>query len=111
MEVYKCTLHYTTVAVKVLHSNGNCQSKQFQQELEMLSRIHHPNLLLLLGACPDHGCLVYEYMENGNLEDRLLQKNSNDPIPWFDRFRLAWEIASVFPFFTARSRNLSSIAT
>ncbi|CAJ2638536.1 unnamed protein product [Trifolium pratense] len=96
--VYKCTLHYTTVAVKVLHSNGNRQSKQFQQELEILSRIHHPNLLLLLGACPDHGCLVYEYMENGNLEDRLLQKNSNDPIPWFDRFRIAWEIASALSF-------------
>jgi serine/threonine protein kinase len=67
-------------------------------QLEILSRIHHPNLLLLLGACPDHGCLVYEYMENGNLEDRLLQKNSNDPIPWFDRFRIAWEIASALSF-------------
>ncbi|CAJ2638538.1 unnamed protein product [Trifolium pratense] len=96
--VYKCTLHHTTVAVKVLHSAGISQSKQFQQELEILSRIRHPNLLLLLGACPDHGCLVYEYMENGSLEDRLFQKNSTIPIPWFDRFRIAWEIASALSF-------------
>ncbi|KAJ1376959.1 Zinc finger, RING/FYVE/PHD-type [Sesbania bispinosa] len=55
--VYKCILHHTTVAVKVLHSNGNRKSKQFQQELEILSRIRHPNLLLLLGACPDKDVL------------------------------------------------------
>ncbi|CAK8564789.1 unnamed protein product [Lathyrus sativus] len=96
--VYKCTLHHTTVAVKVIHSNGIRKSKQFEQELEILSRIRHPNLLLLLGACPDHGCLVYEYMENGNLEDRLLQKNGNIQIPWFVRFRIAWEIASALSF-------------
>ncbi|CAI8595828.1 unnamed protein product [Vicia faba] len=96
--VYKCTLHHTTVAVKVIHSNGIRKSKQFKQELEILSRIRHPNLLLLLGACPDHGCLVYEYMENGNLEDRLLQKNSNCQIPWFVRFRIAWEVASALSF-------------
>jgi hypothetical protein len=56
--VYKCTLHHTTVAVRILHSNGYRKSKQFQQELVILSRIRHPNLLLRLGACPDHGCLA-----------------------------------------------------
>ncbi|CAL0301759.1 unnamed protein product [Lupinus luteus] len=96
--VYKCSLYHTTVAVKVLHSIGNHKSKQFQQELEILSKIHHPNLLLLLGACPDHGCLVYEYMENGNLEERLLRKNSTTPIPWFERYRIAWEVASALAF-------------
>ncbi|XP_017442750.1 U-box domain-containing protein 35 isoform X2 [Vigna angularis] len=96
--VYKCNLYHTTVAVKVLNTNGNRESKQFQQELEILSRIRHPNLLLLLGACPDHGCLVYEYMENGSLEDRLLRKNNTCPITWFERFRIAWEIASALAF-------------
>lgn len=37
-------------------------------------------------------------MENGSLEDRLLQKNSTPPIPWFDRFRIAWEVASTLIF-------------
>ncbi|KAM1069837.1 hypothetical protein EV1_001618 [Malus domestica] len=96
--VYKCSFHHTTAAVKVLHSIENHQTKQFQQELEILSKIRHPHLLLLLGACPDHSSLVYEYMENGSLEDRLLQKNGTPPIPWFERFRIAWEIASTLVF-------------
>ncbi|KAI6672201.1 hypothetical protein NL676_000107 [Syzygium grande] len=66
--------------------------------LEILSKIGHPHLLLLIDACPDHGCLIYEYMENGSLEDRLLRKNSTPPIPWFDRFRIAWEVASALVF-------------
>ncbi|OMO94849.1 hypothetical protein CCACVL1_05766 [Corchorus capsularis] len=96
--VYKCMLHHTAVAVKILHSTENSRTKQFQQELDILSKIRHPHLLLLLGACPDHGCLVYEYMENGSLEDRLLRKNNTQPIPWFDRYRIAWEVASALVF-------------
>lgn len=67
-------------------------------QIEILSRIRHPHLLLLLGACPAHGCLIYEYMENGSLEDRLFQKNNTLPIPWYDRFRIAWEVASALVF-------------
>ncbi|KAF7824864.1 U-box domain-containing protein 35 isoform X1 [Senna tora] len=96
--VYKCSLYHTTVAVKVLHSKESRSIKQLQQELEILSRIRHPNLLLLIGACPDHGCIVYEYMENGSLEDRLLKKNSTAPIPWFKRYQIAWEVASALAF-------------
>ncbi|KAL2920436.1 U-box domain-containing protein 35 [Bienertia sinuspersici] len=96
--VYKCKLHYSTVAIKVLHSKEGANSKQFHQELEILSKIRHPHLLLLLGACPEQGCLVYEYMENGSLEDRLLRKNDTPPIPWYERFRIAWEVASSLAF-------------
>lgn len=96
--VYKCSLGHTTAAVKVLHVMDACRSKQFQQELEILSKIRHPNLLILLGACPDHGCLVYEFMENGSLEDRLMRKNNTLPIPWFQRVQIAWEVASALVF-------------
>ncbi|KAL9321626.1 hypothetical protein ACSQ67_009679 [Phaseolus vulgaris] len=65
--VYKCNLYHTTVAVKVLNTNGNRESKQFQQELEILSRIRHPNLLLLLGASHK----VEIAIEDGNLTDIL----------------------------------------
>lgn len=96
--VYKGTFHHTVAAVKVLQSKGNHKNKQFLQELEVLSKIRHPHLLLLLGACPDHGCLAYEYMENGSLEDRLYRKNNTPPIPWFERYRIAWEVASALAF-------------
>ncbi|KFK29004.1 hypothetical protein AALP_AA7G076800 [Arabis alpina] len=96
--VYKCNLHHTTAAVKVLHSAENGLSKQFQQELDILSKIRHPHLVLLLGACPEQGALVYEYMENGSLEDRLFQVNNSPPLPWFERFRIAWEVAAALVF-------------
>ncbi|GFQ01028.1 U-box domain-containing protein 35 [Phtheirospermum japonicum] len=96
--VYKCNLRHTTAAVKILHSLAANRTKQFQQELEILSKIRHPNLLTLLGACPDRGCLVYEYMENGSLDERLFRRNNTPPIPWLDRYRIAHEVASALIF-------------
>ncbi|XP_018438449.1 U-box domain-containing protein 52-like [Raphanus sativus] len=96
--VYKCNLHHTAGAVKVLHAGETQLSKQFDQELEILSKIRHPHLVLLLGACPERGCLVYEYMDNGSLYDRLMQVNDIPAIPWFERFRIALEIASALVF-------------
>ncbi|XP_071705806.1 U-box domain-containing protein 35-like [Rutidosis leptorrhynchoides] len=96
--VYKSSFHHTVAAVKVLHSQEVHRTRQFQQELEVLSRTRHPHLLILIGACVDHGCLVYEYMENGSLDERLSCKNNSPPIAWFDRFRIAWEVASALMF-------------
>ncbi|XP_038976179.1 U-box domain-containing protein 52 isoform X2 [Phoenix dactylifera] len=96
--VYKGSLHHTSVAVKILHSNDCYRTKQFKRELEVLGRLRHPHLLLLLGACPDRRCLVYEYMENGSLADRLQSKDGTAPLPWFYRYRIAWEIASALAF-------------
>ncbi|KAL3647521.1 hypothetical protein CASFOL_008489 [Castilleja foliolosa] len=96
--VYRCTFQHTTAAAKVLHAKEASRDKQFQQELEILSQIRHPHLLILLGACPEQSCLVYEYMENGSLDDRLSRKNNTPPLLWFDRFRIAWEVASALVF-------------
>ncbi|CAN0918541.1 U-box domain-containing protein 52 [Linum grandiflorum] len=92
--VYKGRLDHTPVAIKVLRPDAAQGKKQFQQEVEVLSCIRHPHLVLLLGACPEYGCLVYEYLENGSLEDRLLRKDNTHPIPWRKRFDIAAEIAT-----------------
>lgn len=55
-------------------------------------------MVLLVGACPEYGCLIYEYMENGNLEDRLFRKGNTPPIPWGVRFKIAAEIATALLF-------------
>lgn len=52
----------------------------------------------MLGACPEHGCLVYEFMENGSLDDMLQRRNNTPPLTWFDRFRIAWEVATALMF-------------
>jgi len=47
--------------------------REFRVEVDILSRLDHPNLVSLIGYCADgkHRFLVYEYMRNGNLQDHL----------------------------------------
>ncbi|XP_073006586.1 U-box domain-containing protein 52-like [Typha latifolia] len=92
--VYRASLDHTPVAIKVLRPDAAQGRKQFQQEVEVLSCIRHPNMVLLLGACPEYGCLVYEYMDNGSLEDRLFCRGNTPSIPWSLRFKIAAEIAT-----------------
>ncbi|KAK3427910.1 hypothetical protein EUGRSUZ_F04036 [Eucalyptus grandis] len=92
--VFKCYLDHTPVAVKVLRPDAVHGRSQFQQEVEVLSRIRHPNMVLLLGACPEYGCLVYEYMANGSLEERLFKRGKSPVLSWQLRFRIAAEIAT-----------------
>ncbi|VAH77114.1 unnamed protein product [Triticum turgidum subsp. durum] len=96
--VYSASLDHTPVAIKVLRPDAQQGRKQFQQEVEVLSRIRHPNMVLLLGACPEYGCLVYEYMENGSLEDRLYRRGGTPTLPWSQRFRISAEIATALLF-------------
>ncbi|VAH61275.1 unnamed protein product [Triticum turgidum subsp. durum] len=96
--VYSASLDHTPVAVKVLRPDAQQGRKQFQQEVEVLSCIRHPNMVLLLGACPEYGCLVYEYMENGSLEDRLYRRGGTPTLPWSQRFRISAEIATALLF-------------
>ncbi|KAJ1438034.1 UspA [Sesbania bispinosa] len=93
--VYRAELDHTPVAIKVLKPDAAQGRSQFQQEVEVLSCIRHPNMVLLLGACPEYGCLVYEHMANGSLDDCLFRRNKNIPVlPWQFRFRIAAEIAT-----------------
>ncbi|GMP89823.1 hypothetical protein CsSME_00041216 [Camellia sinensis var. sinensis] len=96
--VYKAFLDHTPVAIKVLRSEMSQGNKQFQRKVEVLSYIRHPNMVLLLGACPEYGCLVYEYMENGSLEDRLFPKKNSPPLPWKTRFRISAEVTTALLF-------------
>ncbi|KAG8653199.1 hypothetical protein MANES_06G178700v8 [Manihot esculenta] len=92
--VYKCHLEHTQVAVKVLRPDAAQGRSQFQREVEVLSLIRHPNMVLLLGAVPEYGVLVYEYMANGSLDDCLFRKGDTPVLPWQLRFRIAAEIAT-----------------
>ncbi|KAL5974215.1 hypothetical protein ACLOJK_030878 [Asimina triloba] len=96
--VYRCSLDHTPVAIKVLRPDAAQGRSQFQQEVEVLSCIRHPNMVLLLGACPEYGCLVYEYMANGSLEDRLFRRGNSPVLPWQLRFRIAAEIGTALLF-------------
>ncbi|KAJ0257177.1 Kinase with adenine nucleotide alpha hydrolases-like domain-containing protein [Hirschfeldia incana] len=92
--VFRGHLDHTSVAVKVLRPDAAQGRSQFNKEVEVLSCIRHPNMVLLLGACPEYGILVYEYMAKGSLDDRLFRRGNTPPISWQLRFRIAAEIAT-----------------
>ncbi|XVE97787.1 hypothetical protein REPUB_Repub03eG0048900 [Reevesia pubescens] len=96
--VYKACLDHTPVAIKVLRPDAAQGRSQFQQEVEVLSCIRHPNMVLLLGACPEYGCLVYEFMSNGSLDDCLFRRGNTSPLSWQLRFRIAAEIGTALLF-------------
>nr|XP_017242515.1 PREDICTED: U-box domain-containing protein 34 isoform X2 [Daucus carota subsp. sativus] len=96
-KVYTCKLDHIPVAIKVLRPGAD-KKHEFLKEVEVLSKLRHPHMVLLLGACPEDGCLVYEFMEKGNLEDHIFRRSGRPPLPWFIRFRIAFEIACGLAF-------------
>ncbi|GJP42599.1 hypothetical protein CLOM_g2145 [Closterium sp. NIES-68] len=101
--VYGGRLHHTRVAVKVLKATDVVKAtNEFQQEVEVLSQIQHPHVVMLLGCCPARHCIVYEFMACGTLEERLLCANNSPPLPWFARLRIAAEVASALLILHAR---------
>ncbi|XP_030530038.1 U-box domain-containing protein 34-like [Rhodamnia argentea] len=97
-KVYKCNLDHTPVAVKVLQSDACERKEEFLREVEVLSQLRHPHLVLLLGACPEIRGLVYEYMENGSLEEHIYRQNGKPSLPWFVRFQITFEVACGLAF-------------
>ncbi|WOK94871.1 hypothetical protein Cni_G03576 [Canna indica] len=95
--VYKGFLRHSTVAIKRLDPQGMQRKTEFCQEIEFLSRVRHPNLVTLIGACPEAWTLVCEFLPNGNLED-LLTCMRNTPLTWQARIRIAAEICSALNF-------------
>jgi serine/threonine protein kinase len=61
------------VAVKQLGSNGLQGNQVFLVQVLMMSLLHHPNLVNLIGYCVDgdQRLLVYEFMPLGCLENHL----------------------------------------
>ncbi|KAK4744570.1 hypothetical protein SAY87_010882 [Trapa incisa] len=63
----------TPVAVKKVLNNLGQAEKEFRVEVEAIGHVRHKNLVRLLGYCIEgtHRMLVYEYVNNGNLEQWL----------------------------------------
>ncbi|GER45247.1 U-box domain-containing protein kinase family protein [Striga asiatica] len=100
--IYRGNVRCTQVAVKVLHANSSKGPLEFQQEVNILSKLRHPNIITLIGACPEAWALVYEYLPNGSLEDRLNCKNNTSPLPWKSRLRIASDLCSALVFLHSR---------
>ncbi|GAA0146810.1 hypothetical protein LIER_06673 [Lithospermum erythrorhizon] len=79
------------VAVKNLLNNRGQAEKEFRVEVEAIGRVRHKNLVRLVGYCAEgeHRMLVYEYVNNGNLEQWLHgQRGASNPLTWQIRMHI-----------------------
>ncbi|RID56800.1 hypothetical protein BRARA_F00224 [Brassica rapa] len=94
--VYYGNLNGTQVAVKMLfHTTAAHDYNHFKAEVEFLSRVHHRNLVGLVGYCDDGDnlALIYQYMANGNLKENMSGKSGGHVLTWENRLLIAMEAA------------------
>ncbi|KAJ7519381.1 hypothetical protein O6H91_20G035900 [Diphasiastrum complanatum] len=84
------------VAVKVLSATSHQSKLEFFNEIELLSVVHHKNLVSLVGYClaPKDQILVYEYMSGGDLRGRLQgERAAENPLSWKQRTEIILQVA------------------
>ncbi|KAK7387637.1 hypothetical protein VNO78_22424 [Psophocarpus tetragonolobus] len=90
-KVYKGSLpNGKLIAIKRAKKESMQGKLEFKAEIELLSRVHHKNLVSIVGFCFDQGeqMLVYEYVPNGTLKDALSGK-SGIRLDWIRRVKVA----------------------
>ncbi|KAL0844162.1 hypothetical protein Bca101_017408 [Brassica carinata] len=83
------------VAVKILSHSSSQGYKQFKAEVELLLRVHHKNLVGLVGYCEegDNLALIYEYMANGDLKEHMSGRRNRFVLNWGTRLKIVIESA------------------
>jgi hypothetical protein len=96
--VYRGNWRGSDVAVKRVnfdekHPQFARMVDDFKAEVEVLSRLRHPNIILYMGACLEHPnlCIVTEYVQCGNLWEVL--HRSSRPIPEDAKWRITVDMA------------------
>ncbi|KAL9264901.1 putative receptor-like protein [Drosera capensis] len=99
--VYKARLaNNQYIAVKKVHDNGEDAEREFENEGDLLSKIHHPNVIALLGYCilGETRFLVYELMDQGSLENQLHGPSHGSALTWDMRMKIALDVARGLEF-------------
>ncbi|GMN27397.1 hypothetical protein TIFTF001_001632 [Ficus carica] len=83
------------VAVKKSRVLDASKVKQFVNEVVILSKINHRNVVKILGCCleTEHPQLVYEFIPNGTLFQYIHNENEEFPFSWDMRLQIATEVA------------------
>ncbi|CAN4124863.1 unnamed protein product [Withania somnifera] len=93
------------VAVKRLYEHNCKRMEQFKNEIEILTRLRHRNLVTLYGCTSKHSrelLLVYEYIPNGTVADHLNGDRAKDGfLQWPIRMNIAVETASALAYLHA----------
>ncbi|KAF7851145.1 hypothetical protein BT93_L4451 [Corymbia citriodora subsp. variegata] len=95
-EVFRGIWNGTDVAIKVfLEQDLTAENMEdFCNEISILSRLRHPNVILFLGACmrPPHLSMVTEYMEMGSLYYLIHLSGQKKKLSWRRRLKMIRDI-------------------
>ncbi|XP_021294052.1 probable LRR receptor-like serine/threonine-protein kinase At1g53430 [Herrania umbratica] len=97
----------TAIAVKQLSAKSKQGSREFVNEVGVISALQHPNLVKLLGCCIDENqlLLVYEYMENNSLAHALFgPEELRVQLNWTIRSKICRGIAKGLAFLHEESK-------
>ncbi|XP_071715848.1 LEAF RUST 10 DISEASE-RESISTANCEUS RECEPTOR-LIKE PROTEIN KINASE-like 1.2 [Rutidosis leptorrhynchoides] len=93
------------VAVKRLYEHNYKRVQQFMNEVEILTRLRHKNLVSLYGCTSRKSrelLLVYEYIDNGTVADHLHGDRAQlSALTWQNRMKIAIETASALAYLHA----------
>lgn len=95
--VYKAVLDGTTVAIKRCNEVDESRRADFVQELVILCRVNHPNVVKLVGCCLQFEApmLIYEFVQNKTLQELLdHQRSRKFHVTLGTRLRIAAESAN-----------------
>ncbi|KAJ1276732.1 hypothetical protein BS78_05G237200, partial [Paspalum vaginatum] len=83
------------VAVKRISSSCTTRGIEFRNEVQILMKLHHKNIVKLLGYCVQQGemILVYEHIHNKCLDKLIFADKMETPLDWSIRFRIIKGIA------------------
>ncbi|CAH8328283.1 unnamed protein product [Eruca vesicaria subsp. sativa] len=105
--VYKASLdNHTLVAVKKIENVSQEAKREFQNEVDLLSKIHHPNIISFLGYTSEIGSsfIVYELMEKGSLDAQLHGPSRGSALTWHMRMKIALDTARGVEYLHERCR-------
>ncbi|GMI92463.1 hypothetical protein like AT2G25220 [Hibiscus trionum] len=82
-------------AVKKLDCKNHDAEKEFQNEVDLLRKFKHPNIISLLGFSSENETrfIVYELMQNGSLETQIHGPSQGSSLTWDRRMKIALDTA------------------